>query len=63
MIVCSTFNVTTNVIVIIIVMIIIVLFLFRNGHLRIVKFLVDGQHCNLEAKSDTGRTAIHYAAM
>ena len=40
----------------------IVLFLFRNGHLNVVRFLVDGQHCNLEAKDKEGGTAIHYAA-
>ena len=42
--------------------IMIVLFLFRYGHLSIVQFLVDGQHCNLEAKDKDGMTAIHWAA-
>ena len=42
--------------------IMIVLFLFRNNHLNVVKFLVDGKHCNLEAKDKDEWTVIHWAA-
>ena len=43
--------------------IMIVPFFFRRGYLNIVQFLVDGQHCNLEAKDNNGWTALHYAAL
>ena len=38
-------------------------FLFRNGHLDIVQYLVDGGHCQPNSKSNYGETALHYAAM
>ena len=38
------------------------LFLFRNGHLDIVKYLVDGGHCQPNSMDDYGRTTLHYAA-
>ena len=40
----------------------IVLFLIRNGHLKVVRFLVEGKHCNPEAKDGGGWTPLHEAA-
>ena len=36
-------------------------FLFRNGHLDIVQYLVDGGHCQPNSKDNDGETALHYA--
>ena len=36
--------------------------LIRNGHLEIVQFLVNGNHCRANAGDRYGRTALHYAA-
>ena len=38
------------------------LFLFRKGHLAVVRFLVDGGHCQPNSKDSGGRTALHWAA-
>ena len=38
------------------------LFLFREGQLEIVRFLVDGGHHQPNSKDNVGRTALHYAA-
>ena len=40
----------------------IVLFLIRNGHLKVVQFLVEGRYCNPEAKDRGGQTPLHHAA-
>ena len=37
-------------------------FLFSNGHLDVVRFLVDGGHCQLNSKDNHGETALHWAA-
>ena len=34
----------------------------RNGHLVIVQFLVNGNHCQANAVDSSGWTALHYAA-
>ena len=34
----------------------------RNGHLEIVQFLVNGNHCQANAVNSYGKTALHYAA-
>ena len=39
-----------------------VLFLISYGHLEVVRFLVEGQHCNPEAKDGGGQTPLHEAA-
>ena len=39
------------------------IFLFRNGHLDIVKYLVDEGHCQPNSKDNNGWTPLHYAAM
>ena len=39
-----------------------VLFLIRNGHLKVVQFLVEGKHGNPEAKDKDGVTPLHLAA-
>ena len=36
-------------------------FLFRYGHLDVVKYLVDGGHCQPNSKNNYGETALHYA--
>ena len=38
------------------------LLLIRNGHLEIVQFLVNGNHCQANAVDNYGNTALHYAA-
>ena len=38
------------------------LLLIRKGHLEIVQFLVNGNHCQANAVDTFGRTALHYAA-
>ena len=38
------------------------LLLIRNGHLEIVQFLVNGNHCQANAVDNDGKTALHYAA-
>ena len=38
------------------------LFLFREGHLDIVQYLVDGGHCQPNSKDSGGGTALHLAA-
>ena len=37
------------------------LFLFSYAHLDIVKYLVDGGHCQPNSKDKDGRTPLHYA--
>ena len=39
-----------------------VLFLISNGHLEVVQFLVEGKHCNPEAKDGYGETPLHEVA-
>ena len=39
------------------------LILFRNGHLDIVKYLVDGGHYQSNSKGEDERTALHIAAV
>ena len=36
--------------------------LIRNGHIQVVKFLVDGQHCNSNAVDEDRWTSLHFAA-
>ena len=38
------------------------LLLTRNGHLEIVQFLVNGNHCQANAVDSVGDTALHYAS-
>ena len=38
------------------------LLLIRNGYLEIVQFLVNGNHCQVNAVDNDGKTALHYAA-
>ena len=38
------------------------LLLIRNGHLEIVQFLVNGNHCQVNDVNCSGWTALHYAA-
>ena len=38
------------------------LLLIRNGHLEIVQFLVNGNHCQANAVNSNKETALHYAA-
>ena len=38
------------------------LLLIRNGHLEIVQFLVNGNHCQANAVDADGDTALHDAA-
>ena len=38
------------------------LFLFREGQLEVVRFLVDEGHCHPNSMDNVGRTALHYAA-
>ena len=38
------------------------LLLFRKGHLDIVKYLVDGGHCQPNSKDENGETILHHAA-
>ena len=38
------------------------LLLIRNGHLEIVQFLVNGNHCQANAVDNDRKTALHYAA-
>ena len=38
------------------------LLFIRNGHLEIVQFLVNGNHCQANAVNSSGNTALHYAA-
>lgn len=40
----------------------VVLFLIRDGDLDLVKFLVEGKYCNLEARDNDGQTPAHVAA-
>ena len=37
-------------------------FLIRNGHLEIVQFLVNGNHCQVNAVDNYGWTALRHAA-
>ena len=37
-------------------------FLFRNGHLDIVQYLVDGGHCQPNSRDKYGYTALYDAA-
>ena len=38
------------------------LLFIRNGHLEIVQFLVNGNHCQVNAVNSDRWTALHYAA-
>ena len=38
------------------------LYYIRFGHLEIVQFLVNGNHCQVNAVNNDGWTALHYAA-
>ena len=38
-----------------------IVLLIRNGHLEIVKYLVGGNHSNIEATSRSGWTPLHLA--
>ena len=38
------------------------LLLISNGHLEIVQFLVNGNHCQANAVNNFRSTALHYAA-
>ena len=35
--------------------------LIRNGHLKVVEFLVNGNHCQANAVNKNGETALHRA--
>ena len=35
--------------------------LIRNGHLKVVEFLVNGNHCQANAVNKNGETALHLA--
>jgi len=38
-----------------------ILFSCRNGHLEVVKMLIEDHHCDMYAQNDIGDTPIHEA--